>query len=733
MNGIKKYILRHLPFEYLAMVVGFILLITSIGFLILQNRDLILLESKNSELYEDTRAIDTTFIQVIKTASDARRFLRSQSAQDLTAYQGNYQKSIHLLDVTGDEISKGVLDRVAVDIKEIFLSILWELRKTLNSVNDVVITVPVDEAEGTPVSGNNDIITGKEVNNLIDRMYGLHETKLSAVDRLREQRSERLAQTLARNNQRTTLGIVVSILFFMLSFILLRNKMVTIRRYSMELKEETLRAQRAERVKSEFLANMSHEIRTPMTAILGFSELLNDGLTDPKYRSYVTGIQTSGKALLALINDILDLSKIEAGRMTIKPRETDLPSFISTLDLIFSQMAKNKGLEFSIQVGAEVPEKVDMDDNRVRQVLTNLLGNAVKFTHQGFIRLSIYKELDSHTGAPQLRFAVIDSGIGISKQDQTVIFDAFRQADGQTTRNYGGTGLGLSISLQLARLMGGTITVESEEHRGSTFTLILPLETNPQELKAESARKGGTNARAVKMDIHLTGGSVLIVEDEPYNTTILREFLGDQEVRIITANNGLEALDLLEQETVDVVVTDMMMPKMSGTELIHRIRASEKSRSIPIIIASASTPPEQYMNLPEIQGFLKKPFHRSDFLALLAPYLPHEECPCVEKSTPLIVGKAGGQEKGWGPVDETVREALQEKYGKRFKMLRVTFAMDGIAELGRDLTTEGQERHWDALVTYGQTLRSAAENLDISALSQLFDRLGTLLGYVDGT
>jgi signal transduction histidine kinase/CheY-like chemotaxis protein len=717
--------------EYLAMVAGFILLITSIGFLILQNQNLTLLESNNSQLYEDTREIDTTFIQLLKTASDARRFIRSQSAADLAVYEGNYKKSLHFLEETGGDIFKRISERASANVSDILLSVIRELGKTLNSVNDVVITVPVDGAEGTALGATNDAVTGTEVNNLIDRMYSSHDTKLVAVERLREGRSEVLAQAMAQNRLRAAMGIVVSLIFFMLAFLLLRNKMVSIRRYSINLKEETLRAQRAERVKSEFLANMSHEIRTPMTAILGFGELLNDGVRDPKYRSYLKGIQTSSKALLALINDILDLSKIEAGRMTMKPHEIELPSFVSTLDLIFSQMAKNKGLEFSIQVSAEVPEKVVMDDNRVRQVLTNLLGNAIKFTQEGFIRLSISKELDGQTGAPQLYFAVVDSGIGVSRQDQEVIFDAFRQADGQTTRNYGGTGLGLSISLQLAKLMGGTITVQSEEGRGSTFTLILPLEVRPEQ--AEGERSETKSAHTVNMDIHLTGGSVLIVEDEPYIMIVLREFLGDQHVRILTANNGLEALALLEQETVDVVVTDMMMPKMSGTELIHRLRASEKTRSIPIIIASASTPPEQYMNLPEIQGFLKKPFHRSEFIALLALYLAHEECPRVEEATPMIGEKAQVREESWEAVDESVRGGLLEKYEKRFKMLRVTLSMDGIAELGRDLTAEGQERNWDALVVYGQTLSTAAENLDIDAISRLFTRLGVLLHSVDGT
>lgn len=733
MNWIKNFLVHHVPYEYLAIVLGFILLITSVSFLILQNQELILLESNNSELYEQIRTIDITFIQVIKAASDARRFVRSKSAEDLTTYQKNYQKSIHLLNGIRDEISKGVLERFNINIKDIFLSILLELRKTLNAANDVVINVPVIEDEGVPQSATNDNKNLNELNSLIDRVYSLHETKLTTVDRLREQQSQRLSKTMAQNNLRISMGIIVSILFFMLSFIILRSKMDTIRRYSMELKEETKRAKRAEQIKSEFLANMSHEIRTPMTAILGFSELLHDGITDPKYRSYIKGIQTSGKALLALINDILDLSKIEAGRMTIKPREIDLSAFISTIDLIFSQMAKNKGLEFSIQIAPEVPEKVVMDDNRVRQILTNLLGNAVKFTHQGFIHLSISKEMDSQTGLSQLHFAVADSGIGISKHDQMVIFDAFRQADGQTTRSYGGTGLGLSISLQLAKLMGGTITVQSEKSQGSTFTFILPLEQVPIEIRAEGEKQKVPNGETNKTDIHLTGGTVLIVEDDPTNRTILREFLGDQQVRIITANNGLEALMLLEKETVDVVVTDMMMPKMSGSELIQRIRTSEKFKSIPIIIASASTPPEQYMNLPSIHGYLKKPFLRSDFLKLLATFLPYEERPCAEIATPLVGEKPETEEENWGVVDESVRKALIEKYENRFKILRATLSMDGIAELGRDLTAEGEERHWDALKTYGQTLSTAAENLDIVAIYKLFGRLDTLLGYIDGT
>lgn len=725
--GSKQKPIQKVPGEYIAIIAGFLLLMTSVGFLILENREMIRMANRNAELYESVRAIDLSFIKVIQTGSLARRYVVSQSAGDLETYNASYIKTGQVINSTTDKIVQNSTGSISPDIKDVLLSILWELQKSFNSIHDVVSNRAVLEV--APNQNGNDALSGNDINQLIDHLYALHETKLSAVDRLREEQAKQVAQVMARNNMATPTGIIISIYFFILSFIILRNKMAMIRRYSLELEEETRRAQRAERVKSEFLANMSHEIRTPMTAILGFSELLSDGVEDPRYRSYLDGIQASGKALLSLINDILDLSKIEAGRITIKMTEMDLPSFISGIDLVFNQMSKNKGLEFTIQMAADVPDRIMADENRLRQILINLLGNAVKFTHQGFIKLTIFRQNNSDTSPPRICFAVSDSGIGISKDNQTLIFEAFRQVDGKTTRNYGGTGLGLSISLQLARLMEGTITLESEEGKGSTFTLELPLKEPHKDteylIRKDTKAPAGVSTQTT---YQIRGGTVLIVENDPYNKTILREFLGKEQVRIFTANNGIEALNLLEQEHIDVVVTDIMMPKMSGIELIKLMKASPKLKDIPIIIASASTPPGEYQNIPGIEGFLRKPFYRSNFIALLAQYLPHEVVSCLsDEGATQVAGEARANNEWWTGIDLNLRKNLKETYEKRFKTLRITLSMGEIASFGKDLVAKGQSLHFDGLSIYGQALSNAAENLDISAINQLFAQFSKLI------
>ncbi len=242
-----------------------------------------------------------------------------------------------------------------------------------------------------------------------------------------------------------------------------------------KLKEAKVQAESANHAKSEFLANMSHEIRTPMNAILGFSELLQQRVTDPKQASYVQHIATSGKNLLSIINDILDLSKIEAGKMQLKQEAIHLPEFVDELQKIFSLTAEEKRLEFVVSLTNQTPETPSLDAGKLRQVLTNLLGNAFKFTESGRVKLLVDATQAIQTDSkPTLIFTVIDTGIGIPVDKNKLLFQPFQQVDSESTRKYGGTGLGLNISLRLAEMMGGTITFTSEEGRGSEFKLVVP-------------------------------------------------------------------------------------------------------------------------------------------------------------------------------------------------------------------------------------------------------------------
>jgi len=725
----KRWTIKRVPVEYVGMFIGFLLLIFAVGLLVLQNRDLILFESQTSDLYENLRVVDNTFIQAIKTAGAARRYARSRQPEDFRLYQADVDEASSLLNLSEVQVRAGTMEKISLDESDIFQNVLRELHNTLNEVAKIIGPIPA-LGNSTMTTIESDDLNDNSISILLDKFYELHDTKLAAVDRLRVLRSRTLDRTLARNNFRTMTGIAFSILLFLLSFLVLRNKMQTIARYSLELKEETKKAQRAEKIKSEFLANMSHEIRTPMTAILGFSELLRGGVKDARYASYLMGIENSGRALLELINDILDLSKIEAGRIIIRPRKFSLAKFVSALDLVFRQMAKTKGLEFSIDIAPGLPEIMILDDTRLRQILTNLLGNALKFTQSGSVRLHVTPAPAVMADTPSIQFSVLDTGIGISPEDQRIIFDAFRQVDGQASRNFGGTGLGLSISLQLAQLMNGSISVHSEEQKGSTFILLLPMkEAFESQRECDTSGQSAPDLDMVGTAVHLTAGCVLIVEDDPQNRIILREFLSDQNVQVITANDAVQALSIMQDEKIDALMTDVMMPRMSGFELISTMRRSERLAGIPVIIASASTPSEQYENMPEVQGFLKKPFRKADLLESLSNFLPHDHRPHEQNTVDIhnTLDRSARLPLELQSMNDQSHEMLSKKYADRLRILSITLSMDGIAEFGRDLIMEGKQLGHQGLVHFGQELEAASETLSIEDINRLLDQFNSFL------
>ncbi|HXH29287.1 MAG TPA: HAMP domain-containing protein [Bacteriovoracaceae bacterium] len=366
-----------------------------------------------------------------------------------------------------------------------------------------------------------------------------------------------------------------------------KNQEVELASHSVEEKAEQLSL--ISKYKSEFLANMSHELRTPLNSLLILSKMLSENkeenLTNEQIKFSQT-IYSSGCDLLALINEILDLSKVEAGKMPIVPREVKVPEICEYLEHSFRPVANHKGLLFNIETSAEVAKSsVTTDITRVQQILKNLLSNAFKFTEQGKVTLKINQTIVS--GEKRLVFSVTDTGIGIPKEKQNLIFEAFQQADGTTNRKYGGTGLGLTISRQIARLLGGSIIVESAPGIGSTFTLDLPFKYQTLE-GIDVPSEPEVEIPKLPKNANFNDKKVLVIDDDMRNIFAITVILERNGMEVIYADNGITGIaKLKENPDVDMILMDVMMPEMGGIEATQEIRKMDEFLSLPIITLTA--------------------------------------------------------------------------------------------------------------------------------------------------
>ena len=493
----------------------------------------------------------------------------------------------------------------------------------------------------------------------------------------------------------------------------------------LELVKAKQASERANSAKSEFLANMSHEIRTPMNAIFGFADILENHLDDEKCLEYLRAIKTSGKTLLNLINDILDLSKIEAGKLELKYAPCHFQSIVTDIEKIFAQQMLKKQLAFKVKIDKRLPETLMLDDLRIRQIFLNLVGNAVKFTDAGEIRIEVsINNVQHFDSSVNLLIKIVDTGIGIPGEQLKTIFDSFTQGDGSVVVSAGvGTGLGLSITKRLVGMMGGKIWAQSELGKGSTFNIALKgIEVSAITCEPPTPEES---------EILLGPAKILIVDDLILNRSLLREFLKGHNLLLYEACDGEEAIEVARQELPNLILMDLKMPKKDGFEASMALKMDAKTKHIPILVVTASVVNGMEGEVLKVcDEFVRKPVNRIKLLNIMKRYIPHARLD--SKNIGGDVHDDDEQISTESNISDFLKEDIRTLANEKISSVEKLMLTEDIEDLALRLCEIGQKHSFSPLHKIGLKLKSEVSNFEVEKLPMTIKDLKKMVGRIDG-